>query len=85
MNLRKQALAWLNAEHAVWSKLLESDPTRARPLVAKIIADWQRDTDLACIRDKNELAKLPDAERTAFEQLWSDVEGLLTKTSRGKP
>ncbi len=85
VKLRKQALEWLKAEHAVWSKLLESDAVKARPLVAKALADWQKDTDLAGIRDKKELAKLPEAERSAFQQLWSDVDSLLTKASSGKP
>ena len=34
---------------------------------------WQQDTDLAGIRDKAALAKLPAEEQKAFTQLWADV------------
>ena len=39
---RKQALEWLKAEHAVWSKLLESDAAKASRVVAEVLAHWER-------------------------------------------
>jgi hypothetical protein len=41
---------------------------------------WQKDTDLASIRDEATLAELTVDERTAFTQLWADVAVLLKKT-----
>jgi hypothetical protein len=82
--LRKEALEWLKAEYAAWSKLLESDAAKSSPLVAKVLAHWQEDADLAGIREEKEMAKLPESERTAFKQFWSDVGNLLTKASGGK-
>lgn len=36
---------------------------------------WQRDADLAAVRDEKELAKFP-AENAAWKKLWGDVERL---------
>jgi len=44
---------------------------------------WQWDRDLAGIRDKAALAKLPAEEQKAFTRLWSDVAALL-KRAEGK-
>jgi hypothetical protein len=43
------------------------------------LSDWQQDSDLAGIRDKAALAKLPANERAAFTKLWADVAALLEK------
>jgi hypothetical protein len=40
---------------------------------------WQTDSDLAGIRDKAALDKLPAEERKAFARLWADVAALLKK------
>ncbi len=45
---------------------------------------WQQDTDLAGIRDKAALDKLPAEERQAFTQLWADVAALLQKAQTTK-
>jgi tetratricopeptide (TPR) repeat protein len=79
VKLRFQALDWLKAELAVWSKFLESGPPQARPVVASSLTHWQEDSDLASIRDEKQLAKLTDEERAAFNQLWNDVARLLAK------
>jgi hypothetical protein len=42
-------------------------------------ADWQRDADLASVRDKDALDKLPEAERKEWRQFWDDVAALLKK------
>jgi hypothetical protein len=47
--------------------------------IAKTLEHWKQDVDLAGIRDEVELAKLPDEDRAAFKQLWTDVNGLKTK------
>jgi hypothetical protein len=40
---------------------------------------WQQDADLASVRNKDALAKLPAEEQKAFTQLWADVAALLKK------
>ena len=42
------------------------------------LAHWKRDRDLAGIREPAELAKLPEAERTAWQALWAEVEDRLS-------
>jgi hypothetical protein len=37
--------------------------------------------DLASVRDQEALAKLTEAERAAWQQLWADVEQLLKKNA----
>jgi hypothetical protein len=40
---------------------------------------WQRDPDLAGIRDGAQVAKLPAKEQETCKKLWADVEGVLKK------
>jgi hypothetical protein len=51
--------------------------------VRKALRHWQRDTDLAGLRDPAALANLPDAERTDWQKLWADVAALLRKAEAG--
>ena len=50
----------------------------------KALRHWQTDPDLAGVRDKAALEKLPDAERADWEKLWSDVAELLKKVVEKK-
>ena len=84
VKLRRQALDWLKAELAAWSKILESGPPQARPVVASTLEHWKEDSDLAGIRDAAALAKLPQEERAACKQLWGDVDRLLSKVGDRK-
>ena len=80
--LRSQALEWLKAELAIWSKLLDANPQSA-PNLVRTLRHWQQDADLISIRDKPALAKLPAEEQKAFARLWDDVADLL-KRAEGK-
>jgi serine/threonine-protein kinase len=77
--LRKQALDWLRADLALWTKQLDSDQPADRAAVQPAMRHWQQDTDLAGIRDQDALEKLPAEERAACERLWADVAALLKK------
>jgi tetratricopeptide (TPR) repeat protein len=76
--LRQQALDWLRADLALWAK------TTDRAVLQRTLAHWQQDPDLASLRDKDALAKLPEAEREAWKKLWQEVEALLTKPGEKK-
>jgi serine/threonine-protein kinase len=80
--LRRQALDWLRADLKAHGGLLEKNRAAA-PGVQQALAHWLEDTDLAGVRDAAALAKLPDAERDAWKQLWADTEAVL-KRSAGK-
>jgi hypothetical protein len=45
---------------------------------------WQRDGDLAGLRDRTAVAALPEAERRASERLWADVAALLDRARKEK-
>jgi serine/threonine-protein kinase len=77
--LRGQALDWLKAELAVWSKLLDSVPPPARMQIAKVLSHWRNDADLAGIREAAALKKLPAEERAACIKLWADAAALRKK------
>jgi hypothetical protein len=42
---------------------------------------WHEDPDFDSVRGKEALAKLPEAERAAWQQLWADVETILKKAA----
>jgi tetratricopeptide (TPR) repeat protein len=75
--LRMQALAWLRADLALRTRLLNEGKG----------VGWSLDTsqtgpDLASVRDPAELAKLPEAEREQWQHLWADVEALRAADPR---
>jgi hypothetical protein len=75
--LRRQALDWLNAELAAWTKVRDADPTALQTSIAPALRQWVSDPDLARIRDEQELLQLPAEEQAAFKQLWLQVAALL--------
>jgi serine/threonine-protein kinase len=77
--LRAQALEWMKAELAAWSKALGSAPPQGREVVRQALRQWQDDDALAGLRDPDALAALPEAERAACQRFWDDVDALLTK------
>ncbi len=66
--LRRQAVDWLEAELTAWSKV---QPPRM--FIARNLWQWQHDRDLAGIRDREALAKLPAVEQKLFTQFWANV------------
>ncbi len=76
IKFRGRAIEWLKAELDLDKKILERGNAEVRDMVVKQMIHWKKDSDLAGIRDEKELAMLPEAERSAFKQLWDDVERL---------
>jgi hypothetical protein len=77
--LRKQALAWLRADLALWTSKLDRGKPADRAAVQQALRHWHQDTDLAGLRDAAAVAKLPAEEQKQFSQLWADVAALLKK------
>jgi tetratricopeptide (TPR) repeat protein len=82
--LRTQALDWLRRDLNELSKELEANTTEARQKVSRVLEHWQRDTDLAGVREPRELAKLPVAEEEAGRGLWAEVVQTLMRASQAK-
>jgi serine/threonine-protein kinase len=84
--LRQQARDWLCADLALRSKHLDSGKAADRTAVLQALRHWQRDSNLAALRDEAALAKLPEEQQKAFTQLWADVAALLRKAEeKGNP
>jgi tetratricopeptide (TPR) repeat protein/thiol-disulfide isomerase/thioredoxin len=77
--LRREALDWLKAELATWSKFLESGDPQARPGVRQGLNHWKQNPELACVRDEKNLAKLQEAERKEWQALWVGVDELTKR------
>jgi hypothetical protein len=73
--LRRQTLAWLRADLAAHTKLLDKSPAPVRD----VLQHWQKDLDFARLRDKVSLAELSPEELQAWRQLWADVAALLER------
>jgi tetratricopeptide (TPR) repeat protein len=78
--LRRQALSWLRADLAAWGQHVQKQPGRACSIVQQKLRLWQQDADLEGVRGDG-LAKMPEAERRAWQQLWKDVEEMLNSTT----
>jgi tetratricopeptide (TPR) repeat protein len=80
---RQQAVAWLRADLALWAMQLASDKPEDRGAVRQALEHWQRDSDLAGVRDQAALARLPQTEHDAWRKLWARVQQRLDE-ARGR-
>jgi tetratricopeptide (TPR) repeat protein len=76
--LRRQALRWLRADLLLYANQAEGDPAARQPVRGRL-QHWQKDGDLASVRDPAALAQLPDTEHREWRQFWADVGRLLRK------
>jgi hypothetical protein len=74
--LRRRALTWLRGDLTLWTRLVASGEV-GRSRLTRILGHWQKDADLAGIRDKAALARLSAEERGACVKLWADLAALL--------
>ena len=76
---RQQALDWLRADLALWTKVGNGTDRQGRAVTAQVLQHWKKDPDLAGVRDADAVAKLPADEQDAWRQLWADVDAVLKK------
>jgi serine/threonine-protein kinase len=76
---RRQAHDWLRQDLAWWRKRLDKGDAKTRAEVWLRLQPWRADPDLAGVRARDALARLPDEERQRWERLWSDVDALLRR------
>ncbi len=74
---RRWALDWLRDDLKAYVQLAEKDNPATRQTVRQRLTHWREDPDLAGLRDKDAVDKLPEAERDTCRKLWADVETLL--------
>jgi tetratricopeptide (TPR) repeat protein len=75
--LRRQALDWLSANLEARVRLLDKEPARVAAKVARDLRHWLGDPDFVGVRGPQSLAKLPEAERPAWQKFWKDVSDML--------
>jgi len=75
--LRRQALDSLTSELTAWRQAPRLRPAQDRPTIVQALSRWQKDSDLAGIRDKAALAKLPADEQKAFYPVVDRRGGLV--------
>ena len=56
---RRQALEWLEADLAAWSRTMESGPPQSRQPLPHTLQDWKDDPDLAGLRDPSDAGQDP--------------------------
>jgi hypothetical protein len=78
--LRRQALDWLRADLSAWRRLLEKEPDKAGPAIGQQLQQWLADPDFNGVRRAEVLAKLPEAERQSWQQLWANVADTLARS-----
>jgi serine/threonine-protein kinase len=86
--LRDQARKWLEAELTAWSKLLDSGPAEAPPVIVQILEHWQQDARLVGVREAKSLQALPKAEQEQWLTLWARLAAVLErarKMTRAQP
>jgi tetratricopeptide (TPR) repeat protein len=74
-DLRKLAMTWLDLELNSIRQQLEVNPKTAGEAKQKML-HWQKDADLASVRDEEHLEKLSGTERQEWRRLWGEVAAL---------
>jgi tetratricopeptide (TPR) repeat protein/tRNA A-37 threonylcarbamoyl transferase component Bud32 len=82
--LRRQSLAWLQADLGGYARLANGPDPAARRFVKLRLAQWHQDADLASVRDLPALERLPEEERQQWRRLWDNLAVLLGKLQEKK-
>jgi tetratricopeptide (TPR) repeat protein/tRNA A-37 threonylcarbamoyl transferase component Bud32 len=80
--LRQQALDWLRADLKAYRQVMEKVADKAGPAIAQQMRHWLHDADFAGVRGAVALARLPEAERADWRQLWQEVEALRQRAAQ---
>jgi serine/threonine-protein kinase len=78
---RKQALDWLQADLARYTRDAENANPNLRRAIQQRLTHWQQDRDLGPVREEKPLAAFSETERAAWRKLWADVAALRNKVA----
>jgi tetratricopeptide (TPR) repeat protein len=81
--MRYTALSWLQSDVSAKERQFAANGAAAEQSCQALL-HWQKDADLAAVRDPAALAKLPEAEQVAWRNLWARVDALLASVKPGK-
>src|SRR5262249_4520664 len=74
---RAQALDWLRAERDICATIFTQGPLQKLPHAREALDILAQHRDLACVRDEDQLKKLPEDERRSWQEFWAEVATLL--------
>jgi hypothetical protein len=80
--LRLQALAWLKADLELWRQQAAGGQPAVVQAVIKNLSRWQRDPNLASVRDDKALSVLAEAERKQWQSFWGEVAMVLEQAKK---
>jgi serine/threonine-protein kinase len=80
--LRYSALCWLQENLRGFARLPSAMQRSHYAQVRQTLLSWQKDADLAAVRERDALARLPEAEQVAWLNLWAQVETLLARAQQ---
>jgi len=80
--LRAHALAWLQADLALWKDKAASKEWQDRQRAASQLAHWEADADLVETRPGAKRAGWTEQESKAWDQLWSEVRQTLAQAQK---
>jgi tetratricopeptide (TPR) repeat protein len=80
--LRRQALRWLQADLALYARMVQGGKPAAQQAVRQRLGHWQADADLASVRSNEALAELPEGEAGDWRKLWAEVDVLRKRAGR---
>jgi hypothetical protein len=75
----QQALEWLQADLAAYAAQVAANTEEGREQARRWMQDVKAERMLACVRDAEALAKLPETERAEWQKLWGDIEAMSRK------
>ncbi len=78
---RQQALDWLRADLKAYRQLLEKSAGKAGPAIAQRMQHRLQDADFAGVRDAEALARIPEATRKDWQEMWKEVETLRQRAA----
>jgi tetratricopeptide (TPR) repeat protein len=82
--MRYRALGWLQDDLAAHARQLVLNGAISGKPSYQALLNWQKDAELATVRDATALSKLPEAEQVAWRNLWAQVDSLLARVKPAK-
>jgi hypothetical protein len=81
VRLRRQALTWLRGDMTAWRQLLDNaaDQANLADRARKALQECLTDAAFAGVRGPAAAARLPEAERRPWQDLWDDVASMLAR------
>jgi len=79
---RKQALEWLRVELVPYQKKLKTYTAQGLAAAHAVLQQRRQSPALAGVREAAALAKLPEAERQAWQKYWADVEATFQQVRK---